>query len=613
MNNKRIYLIIGIITVTTLILGVTTAWFTWRSKDDTKFILSIGDIAEVIYQKGNDITSSNIGPVLDYNDGEVGTFSFKKRIDNPLGIGVYINIVKLPNELKEESLKVILLKSTNNIKYTLVEGINLKDKEENNRYLVAQDVATTSLTYYKVIIYIDGNMENPNTMMNKALEAKIEVDAGTGACGYLDDVEPSAPVLASGMIPIKWNGTTWVKADSTNSDNDWYNYDNKMWANAVMVSSDTRDSYMSDVTKPIGSEVLESDILAYYVWIPRYKYILFNVNALSTSQKEICMQFENKETPKQTGSANGSWLTHPAFTFDTDELEGIWVGKFETSVDTNDACYTNSSTTNCNKRLSNPRIKPNMSSLVYQNVSNQFLTAQSIGTDTYLTTDGISSIDAHMMKNIEWGAVAYLKQSKYGLGTIRTGNNAYKSDTEPYYMTGCGPVSETNLIDTTTTCTSYTSSVGVKSSTTGNVTGVYDMAGGAREYVMGVTTDNTGKPLSGNDNAWNSGFTGKVYSNGTYTNYIGIDFPDSKYYNLYAFGITYMDQDAYNRRILGDATGETRGWDGSFARMANKGYTWVYRGGSSIDRTNAGVFCFNGHVGGPNNNMSFRITLANIH
>ncbi len=36
------------------------------------------------------------------------------------------------------------------------------------------------------------------------------------------------PKLATGMTPIKWNGTEWVT--TTTSDIEWYDYDNKEWA-----------------------------------------------------------------------------------------------------------------------------------------------------------------------------------------------------------------------------------------------------------------------------------------------------------------------------------------------------------------------------------------------
>ena len=69
--------------------------------------------------------------------------------------------------------------------------------------------------------------------------------------------------------------TWWVKADSSNTNYDWYNYSEKKWANVVLVSSTNRDSYING---SVGTQIPESDILAYYVWIPRYKYKVFNIN-----------------------------------------------------------------------------------------------------------------------------------------------------------------------------------------------------------------------------------------------------------------------------------------------------------------------------------------------
>ena len=115
-----------------------------------------------------------------------------------------------------------------------------------------------------------------------------------------------------------------------------------------------------------------------------------------------------------TNKSNGNYYTHPAFTFGDTELKGIWVGKFET---------TGSTTT--------PTVKPGISSLRSITVSSMYSTGQLFRSTDYLTTNGVSSADSHMMKNIEWGAVAYLKQSIYGLGTTDIANNNSSS-----YITG---------------------------------------------------------------------------------------------------------------------------------------------------------------------------------
>lgn len=307
INNKQIILIV--LSIVLVIIGTTFAWFTWSSTDNTSLALTIGDVAKVVYTGGNDISSSNMGPVLDINDGEETNFLFKKRVSDSLITYIYVTPTTLPVALKEDSFKIALLKSnTVDGTYTLVDEVSMTDKVVGTEFLLTTDSSSWDLTYYKVVIYIDGHMENPNTMMGQSFAATIRVDA--------EITYPNVPALADGMIPVAHNGTTWVKADQTNTDNDWYDYNNKKWANAVMVSSSSRTNYMN---ASVGIEVLESDILAYYVWIPRYKYRLFNVGAEVMDPIGIQVQFENGTPTKSNGTANGEWLTHPAFTFGTGE------------------------------------------------------------------------------------------------------------------------------------------------------------------------------------------------------------------------------------------------------------------------------------------------------
>ena len=68
--------------------------------------------------------------------------------------------------------------------------------------------------------------------------------------------------------------------------------------------------------------------------------------------------------------------------------------------------------------------------------------------------DDSNSFDTHLMKNVGWGAVCYLAESKYGINKEITGN--------------------TSLIS---------AKGGVSSTTTGNETGIYDMAGQNAEFV----------------------------------------------------------------------------------------------------------------------------------
>ena len=398
----------------------------------------------------------------------------------------------------------------------------------------------------------------PNEEIGKHYHGKLTTN---GNAIYTKDTIPNAPVLAEGMIPIAYDGTNWVKADTNNTDNNWYNYKNKMWANAVMVTSDKRDTYMNANN---GTVIPEDDILAYYVWIPRYRYKLFNVDFTSgTSPQVIDVEFvygtsrQNDETTCQvsdTGEetcqnkANGNWYTHPAFTMinasgNKTELKGIWVGKFET---------TGSTTT--------PTIKPGITSLRSITVANMYNTGKLFRSTDYITSNGINQSDSHMMKNIEWGAVAYLKQSNYGLGITDITINDHGS-----YLTGGG------------TGTSYKTNIG--QSTSGNITGVYDMSGGAYEYVMG----------NYNKTAGSSGLT--------------VSEIPAEHIDIYSGTSVAVSH-------LGDATGETAGWYSDYAGFVSSSRPWFIRGGDCYDGGNAGVFYFGYSAGAGSSGDGFRVVLS---
>ena len=102
-------------------------------------------------------------------------------------------------------------------------------------------------------------------------------EVGSTTHRRIDNSGANFPNLIDGLIPVVYNETTskWVKADteSSTSTYGWYDYNNKKWANAILVSSTNRSTYQN--ASP-GTEIIESDILAYYVWIPRYKYKVWN-------------------------------------------------------------------------------------------------------------------------------------------------------------------------------------------------------------------------------------------------------------------------------------------------------------------------------------------------
>ena len=299
--------------------------------------------------------------------------------------------------------------------------------------------------------------------------------------------------------------------------------------------------------------------------------MLFNSNSNKDPQ-EIQIVFQSKTDTIENGTTEGEYLTHPAFWWDNnsdgvrdsnEELSGIWVGKFETGGTS-----------------AQPLIMPNILSLTNYNIYNLFNINRKFGTTTYLTENGVSSSDSHMMKNMEWGAIAYLSHSRFGINTEVCINNS-----SGYYTGRSGGTASAGgkllgtytyndfILDTNgNITTNKEAGKGACASTTGNMTGVYDMSGGAYEYVMGVQKSSAGAIAY-----YNSGFNASTM-------------PASKYYDLYDYGTVASD---YARRKLGDATGETRGWYSDIASMVyGSSYGWFDRGNGAAQGAAAGVFAF---------------------
>ena len=301
----------------------------------------------------------------------------------------------------------------------------------------------------------------------KTIEATVKLK-------NLDTSGANEPVLDDGMIPVYYDETseTWKKADSNNSKEKykWYDYNNKMWANSVTVSSTNRSKYLSAEN---GTEIPMDDILTMQVWIPRYKYKVWNYNADGTATSnpqpiEITWEEGTSKTGEITctdtisgtdgaksesckinntectdSTCNGKTHTHPAFTFGEEEISGFWIGKFEISVSENNACYTSEGSRNCNKTGITPLVKPNVKSYRYAQVGT-FETNIMAMNDSGNIYGLSATTDTHMIKNMEWGAVAYLSHSKYGTCTSGTCKEVNINNSEGFYTgrSGGSPTAE---------------------------------------------------------------------------------------------------------------------------------------------------------------------------
>ncbi len=394
-------------------------------------------------------------------------------------------------------------------------------------------------------------------------------------------------------------------------------------------------------TRENGTEVPMDMISTMEVWIPRYKYKVwnYNENGDKTSEPqtiEITFEKGNKSTGDitcedniQGEGGNGKsetctlkntkaectdatckdkTYTHPGFTFGEEELTGFWVGKFELSSDTvctptDDATLGN----NCNLETISPLIKPNLYSWRGAQIST-FETVAFAMKNTGNKYGFNDKDDTHIIKNSEWGAVAYLSHSKYGK------DREVENNANSIYITGCGPQPKESS-ETTTICNSYETDLGQSASTTGNIYGVYDMAGGAWDVAMLNIIGNDGESkMSGYSEKSNSGYKGKLYNGTTYTDYTtGKDYPKEKYYEQISFGTTYNDSSAIKRGKLGEMIRETKSWNKDSADNAYSTHPWLCLGNQSSGKLSAGVFAFTNTYGRASTPISSRLVISNIN
>ena len=391
---------------------------------------------------------------------------------------------------------------------------------------------------------------------------------------FSEDKGVNTPNLGEGMTPIKWDETAndgagdWVETEG--SDSDWYDYENKEWANAK-----TADGSM-------------------WVWIPRFAYSITSgyhqsgADLNSATPEEgagaIAVEFmKNTENETSEGrksfdnvSGEGKWNIHPAFNYGG-PVSGIWVAKFEASQSNASSSSAGSSGV--------IKVQPGVQSWRSITVNDIYNKCKSYN----------STLNSHMMKNDEWGAVAYLSKSKYGKETEEVWINNSSS-----FITGSAGNSASAEEDVGTT-NDYTSTQGVKASTTGNVYGVYDMSGGAWEYVAAYVNN-------GNTNLTKYGAS-------------LVNSSDAKTKNVYSKASSDNAANNYsqNAGVYGDAVYETStsgngttSWYSDYSGFPYTGNSFFLRGGNCYDGSDVGVFAFRYNDGNYYGGISFRPVLVAI-
>ena len=385
------------------------------------------------------------------------------------------------------------------------------------------------------------------------------------------------PHILNGMTKVYWNGSDEiVEGDADYIESEWYAYTEQTSTTPNGGTSKWANVKMSD-----GS---------YFVWIPRYEYkITYTDNNDYSKGGTIDINFIS--TDKTTPTAG--YTIHPAFTSSAPngggfgEIPGLWVAKFEASQ--------SNATSESMGDSQEIKIQPNVQSWRSIKIGDMYTNALNYDT----TSINNSEFDSHLMKNSEWGAVVYLAWSKYGRnGTEITINNSSS------YITGNAgnTISASSASGRTN---AWNTSKGMLASTTGNASGIYDMSGGAWEYVAAYVA-NGNSSLS----SYGSSFAStSVTSNSQSTKYVTV-------YPKGSSDTQANNWDAYKSltNLRGDAMKETAtsysastSWNGDYSSFPYSYVPFFTRGGGYNDGSDAGAFYFGYSGGSANSTNGFRV------
>ena len=534
------------------------ASYKWYDYDDKMWANSIvlKDGEKVIH----DISSknNNIKNISNINVTDKNLILENNKLD--INLSKYINKnISIVERLALNDLK------HNDIDIISNDGFNLRYNTKNNNFII--DINGFNITSNKYIIEENKFYIITLTMSDKDINLYIN---GSSVLNYSMAINTNYNILTIGGIGNVLVSDLYVYNDILTSKEVNNNYrDNLILITDNLVSGYnnfypmTTDTYYK--SSPLGTTIKDSDINEFYVWIPRFKYRLWNVtgepniSSYDAYTKGIDISFEkNKEsggsiyckdnicysdeerTISLTQNDNDKYYTPSSFT-NNEELLGFWVGKYEVSNGCKDNCLTNSS---------DLTILPNQESWRNNNLSNYYEAIKGKG-NSY-----------HIIKNSEWGTISYLSHSKYGICsnmkcTEITSNNTYISGKEG------------------------------KDSTTGNIYGVFDMAGSASEFVMANYTSNNSLALNNSNFKYN------------------VTIPSTDY-DLYS-GTNFILGDATKEILLTQSS--TGSWDNNYSIFIDKVNNWFIRGGMAGNEVGNGIFYYNATNDSPSEYITTRVVV----
>ena len=403
---------------------------------------------------------------------------------------------------------------------------------------------------------------------------------------------PAKPKLGD-LKPVKYDDSSRQFIDVDPKDPSWYDYANRRWANAI--NSD-------------GS---------YFVWIPRFAYKityyssssyttaigycdsrgLLKVDQTQMDGKSLIRVQSNSVAIKEIGNhymlatsfmrdalnnyENGGWDV---------SIDGFWVAKYEMSQEKNNLPVQVS-----DSNIGNVKVDSNVKAVSKPGLNSW--RCISVGNAYYNGLNYDKDKQSHLIKNSEWAAVCYLADSQFG-----TNGEAIQKNDAFEFLTG-GAANTTQI---------YANNI--RQSSTFNPTGVYDLSGGAREFVASFI---------------DNGFSYISEYGGTDKDMMYETKTSSKFKTIYPHipedvgqvGTYGSNLATGNYKLLADRRGDAMyevsntgigatAWFTSNSYMVQSDVPFMLRSVSAMDTLGTGSFAFNTTIGQPNTTDGYRVCLV---
>ena len=204
---EKKHIIVGsILVIGAIMVGSSLAWWTWStsSNEQTNVVVTIGGTT-ISYEDGEDITNNNLIPTSTKEQGISKDITISST--STVYLDLNMTVVALDDGLKDASFKYEIYNGSD-----LVTGGNFASSNVNDIINLLSGIEITSTpVIYTLYIWIDGNMDNPNTMYNQDFELRLSANA-------TDEKPPITGEELGDQIASKSNGVKDTVTDIATTD-----------------------------------------------------------------------------------------------------------------------------------------------------------------------------------------------------------------------------------------------------------------------------------------------------------------------------------------------------------------------------------------------------------